>query len=149
MACRQLSFLCLHSLSSVCAAAAKSLQLCLTLCNPIDSSPPGSSVHGIFQARVLEWTAIAFSTCVCDCVLISHSCKDPNHVELESIHMASLYLNYLFKEGSISKYSHISRHQWIRASKDEFCKDMIHPVTNIEHQRKRGCQNDLTFFFNS
>ena len=42
-------------------AAAKSLQSCLTLCNPIDGSPPGSSVHGIFQARVLEWVAIAFS----------------------------------------------------------------------------------------
>ena len=43
------------------AAAAKSLQLCPTLCYPIDGSPPGSSVHGIFQARVLEWGAIAFS----------------------------------------------------------------------------------------
>ena len=43
------------------AAAAKSLQLCLTLCDPIGSSPPGSPVHGIFQARVLEWGAIAFS----------------------------------------------------------------------------------------
>ena len=36
-------------------------QSCLTLCDPIDSSPPGSSIHGIFQARVLEWGAIAFS----------------------------------------------------------------------------------------
>ena len=43
------------------AAAAKSLQSCLTLCNPIDGSPPGSPVPGIFQARVLEWGAIAFS----------------------------------------------------------------------------------------
>ena len=43
------------------AAAAKSLQLCPTLCNPIDGSPPGSPVPGIFQARVLEWGAIAFS----------------------------------------------------------------------------------------
>ena len=42
-------------------AAAKSLQLCLTLCNPIDGSPPGSLVRGILQARVLEWGAIAFS----------------------------------------------------------------------------------------
>ena len=41
------------------AAAAKSLQSCLTLCNPRDGSPPGSSIHGIFQARVLEWGAIA------------------------------------------------------------------------------------------
>ena len=36
-------------------------QLCLTLCNPMDCSPRGSSVHGIFQARVLKWAAIAFS----------------------------------------------------------------------------------------
>ena len=43
------------------AAAAKSLQSCLTLCDPIDGSLPGSSIHGIFQARVLEWGAIAFS----------------------------------------------------------------------------------------
>ena len=43
------------------AAAVKSLQSCPTLCDPIDGSPPGSSIHGIFQARVLEWVAIAFS----------------------------------------------------------------------------------------
>ena len=36
-------------------------QSCLTLCDPMDCSPPGSSIHGIFQARVLEWGAIAFS----------------------------------------------------------------------------------------
>jgi len=42
-------------------AAAKSLQSCLTLCNPIDSSPAGSPVPGILQARTLEWVAIAFS----------------------------------------------------------------------------------------
>ena len=46
---------------SSAAAAAKSLQSCPTLCDPIDGSPPGSSIHGIFQARVLEWGAIAFS----------------------------------------------------------------------------------------
>ena len=40
--------------------AAKSLQSCTTLCDPMDCSLPGSSVHGIFQARVLEWGAIAF-----------------------------------------------------------------------------------------
>ena len=41
--------------------AAKSLQSCLTLCDPIDGSPPGSSVPGILQARTLEWVAISFS----------------------------------------------------------------------------------------
>ena len=43
------------------AAAAKSLQSCPTLCDPIDGSPPGSSVPGILQARILEWVAICFS----------------------------------------------------------------------------------------
>ena len=43
------------------AAAAKSLQSCLTLCDPIDGSPPGSPVPGILQARPLEWVAISFS----------------------------------------------------------------------------------------
>ena len=44
------------------AAATKSRQSCPTLCDPIDSSPPGSSVPGILQARVLEWVVIAFSS---------------------------------------------------------------------------------------
>ena len=43
------------------AAATKSFQSCPTLCDPTDSRRPGSSIHGIFQARVLEWDAIAFS----------------------------------------------------------------------------------------
>ena len=47
--------------SAAAAAAAKSLQSCLTLCDLMDCSPPGSSVHGILQARTLEWVAISFS----------------------------------------------------------------------------------------
>ena len=47
---------------SAAAAAVKSLQSCLTLCNPIDSGPPGSPVPGILQARTLEWVAISFSS---------------------------------------------------------------------------------------
>ena len=43
------------------AAAAKSLQSCPTLCDPIDGSPPGSAVTGTLQARTLEWVAISFS----------------------------------------------------------------------------------------
>ena len=42
------------------AAAAKSLQSCLTLCDPIDGSPPGSPVPGMLQERTLEWVAISF-----------------------------------------------------------------------------------------
>ena len=45
-----------HMLSKVLVA-----QSCLTLCDPMDCSPPGSSVHEIFQARILEWVAISFS----------------------------------------------------------------------------------------
>ena len=45
----------------VIAAAARSIQSCLTLCDPIDSSPPGSPIPGILQARTLEWVAVSFS----------------------------------------------------------------------------------------
>ena len=47
---------------SIAAPAAKLLQSCPTLCNPIECSPPGSSVPGVLQARILEWVAISFST---------------------------------------------------------------------------------------
>ena len=47
--------------SPIATAAAKSLQSCPTLCNPIDSSPPGSPIPGILYARILEWVAISFS----------------------------------------------------------------------------------------
>ena len=47
--------------AAAAAAAAKSLQSCPTLCNPIDGSPPGSPVPGVFQARTPEWVAISFS----------------------------------------------------------------------------------------
>ena len=48
-------------LAAAAAAAAKSLQLCPTLCDPVDGSPPGCPVPGILQARTLEWVAISFS----------------------------------------------------------------------------------------
>ena len=53
-----------HPENNICYAMlcyAKSLQSCLTLCDPIDGSPPGSPIPGILQARVLEWVAISFS----------------------------------------------------------------------------------------
>ena len=50
-----------HNDNAAAAAAAKSLQLCPTLCNPIDGSPPGIPVPGILQARTLEWATISFS----------------------------------------------------------------------------------------
>ena len=65
------------------AAAAKSLQSCLTLCNPIDGSPPGSSIHGIFQARVLEWGVIAFSE------------YSQSFIKAYSVHQGSLLVLYI------------------------------------------------------
>ena len=55
--------------------AAKSLQSCPTLCDPIDGSPPGSAIPGILQVRTLEWAAIAFSALYADHNLI-HSIKE-------------------------------------------------------------------------
>ena len=56
--CRYLGLLPIH----YATATAKSLQSCRTLCDPIDGSPPGSSIPGILQARTLEWVAISFSS---------------------------------------------------------------------------------------
>ena len=55
-------------------------QLCPTLSNPMDCSPPGSSIHGIFQARVLEWDAIAFSVKMQlkkkKCLVLKNKCQN-------------------------------------------------------------------------
>ena len=59
--CFSFLFLKFQCPAAAASAAAKSLQLCPTLCDPIDGSPPGSPVPGILQARTLEWVAISFS----------------------------------------------------------------------------------------
>ena len=56
-----ITLLCFQDTAAAAAAAAKSLQSCLTLCDSIDSSPRGSPIPGILQARTLEWVAITFS----------------------------------------------------------------------------------------
>ena len=59
---KRLTFFSLNTIKLYSAAvAAKSLQSCPTLCDPIDGSPPGSAIPGILQARTLEWVAISFS----------------------------------------------------------------------------------------
>ena len=63
-------------LHAAAAAAAKSLQLCPTLCDPIHGSPPGSSVPGILQAGILEWVAISFSNACMDAKSLQ-SCSTP------------------------------------------------------------------------
>ena len=64
LVCRILSIN-LLACAAAAAAAAKSFQLCPTLCDSIDSSPPGSSVPGIFQARILEWVTSVWDACNC------------------------------------------------------------------------------------
>ena len=54
----------MKAILGVCGAAAKSLQSCPTLCDPIDVSPPGSTVLRILQARTLEWVAMSFLQCM-------------------------------------------------------------------------------------
>ena len=53
--------ICMYDFNNNNNAIAKSLQSCPTVCDPMDGSPPGSSVQGILQARILEWVAISFS----------------------------------------------------------------------------------------
>ena len=79
----------------------KSLQSCLTLCDPADSSPPGSSVHGIFQARVLEWGAIAFSVLIFLLAILIPACASSSPVFLM---MYSAY--QLNKQGDNIQDSH-------------------------------------------
>ena len=87
------------------AAAAKSLQSCPTLCDPMDRSLPGSSVHGIFQARVLEWVAIAFSggTCTVSTYLLNWMSDGLNNYENIVITLfywlTVLYLLWLLIDG--------------------------------------------------
>ena len=69
---------CKNHAAAAAAAAAKSLQSCPTLCDPVDGSPPGSPVPGILQARALEWVAISFSNAVKEKVKV----KSLSHVRL-------------------------------------------------------------------
>ena len=82
------SFMCLRNPHRFpAAAAAKSLQSCPTLCDPIDSSPPGSPVPGILQARTLEWVAISFSNAWKGKVKV----KSLSHVRLFSTSWTAAY----------------------------------------------------------
>ena len=76
----------------------KVAQLCLTLHNPMDFSPPGSSVHGSCQTRVLEWVASAFSGCEPLSTCKFSSCKDifslPSHVPTKFARRINFYNLY-------------------------------------------------------
>ena len=101
---------------SVPTAAAKSLQSCPTLSDPMDCGPPGSSIHVIFQARVLEWGAIAFSVSVPKYILkkISPGCS----LEELMLKLKLQYFGYLMQRA------------------DSFEKTLM--LGKIEGRRRRG-----------
>ena len=81
------------------AAAAKSLQSCLTLCDPIDGSPPGSPIPEILQARTLEWVAISFSNAWKWKVKVkSLSCVWPRATPWTAAHKAPLSMGFSRQE---------------------------------------------------
>ena len=81
------------------AAAAKSLQSCLTLCDPIDLSPPGSPVPGILQARTLEWVAISFTNAWKWKVKVkSLSCVRPSPTPWTAAYQAPLSMDFSRQE---------------------------------------------------
>ena len=81
------------------AAAAKLLQSCPTLCNPIDSSPPGSPVPGNLQARTLEWVAISFSIVHCSvaksCLTICNPMDSSTHWEVKASQSFTIFKSLL------------------------------------------------------
>ena len=84
---------------SAAAAAAKSLQSCPTLCDPIDGSPPGSPVPGILQARTLEWVAISFSNAWKWKVKVkSLSCVRPSATPWTAAYQAPLSMGFSRQE---------------------------------------------------
>ena len=81
-------------------------QSCLTLCNPMDCSPPGSSVHEIFQARILEWVAISFSRG-------SSQPRDRTQVSCTS---CRFFYQLSYRGSPIYIYTHISSVQFSRSA---------------------------------
>ena len=79
---------------------ARSLQWCLTLCNPMDCSPPGSSVHGILQTRILEWVAMPFSRG-------SSRPRDQTHVSYVSCIADSFFTVWAIREALHNTYTYI------------------------------------------
>ena len=91
------------------AAAAKSLQSCPTLCDPIDGSPPGSPVPGILQARTLEWVDYAFSSFHVLAIVNSAAVNNGIHVS-SSILVSS---GYMPKSGIAGSYGGFCGHVWM------------------------------------
>ena len=93
--------------AAAAAAAAKSLQSCLTLCNPIDGSPPGSPVPGILQARTLQWGAISFSNAwkwksECEVAQSCSTLSDPMDCNLPGSSVRGIFQARVLEWGAIA-----------------------------------------------
>ena len=93
------------------AAAAKSIQSCMTLCNPIDGSPPGSPVPGILQARTLEWVAISFSNAwkwsESEVIQLCLTLSDPMDCSPPGSSVHGIFQARVLEWGAISFFSHV------------------------------------------
>ena len=125
--------------STISAAAAKSLQSCPTLSDPMDCSLPGSSVHGIFQARVLEWGATAFSPTIstvngyaylgCKCFnwrSIQYSSSDTlaGYLNKDVLHATVNYGNIHYSENSDRKWGSeiFNSWEWMKKKKKQWAR---------------------------
>ena len=103
--------------SDVTLAAAKSLQSCLTLCDPIDGSPPGSPVPGTLQARILEWVAIFFSNAWKWKVKVKSLSSDPMDCSLpgSSVHgiFQARVLEWVTNGPNFQKTWRVKSRQWL------------------------------------
>ena len=99
-------------------------QPCPTLCDPMDYSPPGSSVHGIFQARALEWGAIALS--------ISFNFSEPSRVSITicSFHCIAPVLIFFFISVLLGDFRNEATHKIVRVSHQLELRNLI----NIKHK---------------
>ena len=86
-----------------CPAAAKSLQACPTLCDPIDGSPSGSPVPGILQARTLEWVAIAFSEYT---IQVCHSYTSKESESYNVVAAVTICIDFGDQENEICQFPH-------------------------------------------
>ena len=91
-------FGCLPFWERVVCMCAKLLQVCLSLCNPMDCSPPGSSLQGIIQARILEWVAISFPR-------ESSQLKDQAHISLQLLHCRWMLYDWATWEAPLERIS--------------------------------------------
>ena len=87
---------------STAAAAAKSLQYCPTLCDPIDGSPPGSPIPGILQARTLEWVAISFSNGESEVAQLYPTRSDPMDCSLPGSSVHGIFQAGVLEWGAIA-----------------------------------------------